>query len=196
MIRKDFTIADYNVLESAAAGADAILLIVAILDPAQLRGFRELAREFAMAALVEVHDEREVEIALQSGAEIIGVNNRDLRTFRVSLDTSVNLAKFVPASIICKGQRERIFSSSGRYPPADGRRLRRLSGRRASDEIGGRGARAAGTGRLMFVKICGITNREDALAAVDAGARALGIRFLQPQPTRSVTGGATDTVAA
>jgi indole-3-glycerol phosphate synthase len=110
VIRKDFTIADYHVLEAAAAGADAILLIAAILDPAQLRGFREMAREFAMAALVEVHDERELERALHSGAEIIGVNNRDLRTFRVSLDTSVNLAKLIPASIT-KVSESGIFSA-------------------------------------------------------------------------------------
>ncbi len=99
-IRKDFTLADYHVLEAAAMGADAILLIAAILDPAQLRSFREMAREFAMAALVEVHDERELELALQSGAEVIGVNNRDLRTFRVSLDTSIHLAKQIPANVL------------------------------------------------------------------------------------------------
>ena len=110
-IRKDFTIADYHVLEAAAAGADAILLIAAILDASQLRGFRELASEFAMAALVEIHDERELELALQSGAEIVGVNNRDLRTFRVSLDTSVNLAKQIPASII-KISESGIFNAS------------------------------------------------------------------------------------
>jgi indole-3-glycerol phosphate synthase len=98
-IRKDFTISDYHVVESAAVGADAILLIVAILDNEQLRGFRELASEFGMAALIEVHDERELERAIASGAEIIGVNNRDLRTFNVSLDTSVRIAKLIPASI-------------------------------------------------------------------------------------------------
>src|SRR5579863_3554970 len=75
VIRKDFTISEYHVLEAAAYQADAILLIVAILEAAQLRASRELAAEFGMAALVEVHDKRELEIALQSGAEIIGVNN-------------------------------------------------------------------------------------------------------------------------
>jgi indole-3-glycerol phosphate synthase len=110
-IRKDFTIADYHVLEAAAAGADAILLIAAILDPSQLRGFRELAREFAMAALVEVHDARELELALHSGAEIVGVNNRDLRTFHVSLDTSVNLAKLIPANVL-KVSESGIFNAT------------------------------------------------------------------------------------
>ena len=92
VLRKDFTVHEYNVLEAAAGGADAILLIVAILDEAQLRGFRELAADFEMAALVEVHDRAELEKALRSGAEIIGVNNRDLRTFQVSLDVSFGLA--------------------------------------------------------------------------------------------------------
>jgi indole-3-glycerol phosphate synthase len=116
VIRKDFTISDYHVLEAAAAGADAILLIAAILDATQLRSFRELAREFAMAALVEVHDAREVELALQSGAEIVGVNNRDLRTFRVSLDISVDLAKQIPANVI-------KVSESGIFNPSDIHRL-------------------------------------------------------------------------
>lgn len=115
-IRKDFVISEQNVLEAAAIGADAILLIAAILDEAQLRGFRQLAREFEMAALVEVHDERELETALRSGAEIVGVNNRDLRTFQVSLDTSIALAPRIPATAI-------KVSESGIFSAADVRRL-------------------------------------------------------------------------
>jgi indole-3-glycerol phosphate synthase len=116
VIRKDFTISDYHVLEAAAAGADAILLIAAILDEARLLSFREQAREFGMAALVEVHDARELEIALHSGAEIVGVNNRDLRTFQVSLDASIRLAPGIPASAI-------KVSESGIFTRADIRRL-------------------------------------------------------------------------
>src|SRR5216684_2462839 len=78
VLRKDFTIDEFHVIEAAAHGADAILLIAALLDAATLRRFRELARHFHMAALVEVHDASELEAALASGAEIIGVNNRDL----------------------------------------------------------------------------------------------------------------------
>lgn len=99
VLRKDFTISEYHVLEAAAAGADAILLISAILDEQQLRGFRELAAEFEMAALVEVHDRRELDIGASSGAEIIGVNNRDLRTFEVRLETSLELAPHIPAAV-------------------------------------------------------------------------------------------------
>jgi indole-3-glycerol phosphate synthase len=111
VIRKDFTISEYHVVEAAANRADAILLIVAILDGAQLRAYRELAGEFGMAALVEVHDRRELGIALESGAEIIGVNNRDLRTFQVSLDTSIGLAPEIPHGVI-KVSESGIFNSS------------------------------------------------------------------------------------
>jgi indole-3-glycerol phosphate synthase len=110
VIRKDFTISEYQVLEAAAHGADAILLIVAILEEAQLRAFRELAAEFGMAALVEVHDRSELDTAIASGAEIIGVNNRDLRTFHVSLDTSIALAPHIPSGVV-KVSESGIFSS-------------------------------------------------------------------------------------
>ncbi len=100
VLRKDFTITEYHVLEAAAAGADAILLIAAILDESEMRGFRELARGFGMASLVEAHNENEIEKSLRSGAEIIGINNRDLRTFEVSLDVSIGLAPKIPSGII------------------------------------------------------------------------------------------------
>ena len=100
VIRKDFTLTDYHVLEAAAVGADAILLIVAILDDSELRSLRELAAELGMAALVEAHNAQELERAVRSDARIIGINNRDLNTFRVSLDTSVTLAHSIPAGVI------------------------------------------------------------------------------------------------
>ena len=100
VIRKDFTIAEYHVVEAAAHGADAILLIAAILDEPQLRGFRELAGEYGMASLVEVHDDAELDLALRSGAEILGVNNRDLHTFEVRLETSYRLAARIPSALI------------------------------------------------------------------------------------------------
>jgi indole-3-glycerol phosphate synthase len=100
VIRKDFTLSDYHVLEAAAVGADAILLIVAILDDSELRSLRELAAEYGMAALVEAHNATELDRAVRSDAKIIGVNNRDLNTFRVSLDTSVALAHNIPDDAI------------------------------------------------------------------------------------------------
>lgn len=110
-IRKDFTIDEYHVVEAAAHGADAILLIAAVLDRQQLRCFRELAKQYRMAALVEVHDEAELDKAVASGAEIIGVNNRDLRTFEVHLETSLNIAKYIPASVL-KVSESGIFTAA------------------------------------------------------------------------------------
>jgi indole-3-glycerol phosphate synthase len=92
ILRKDFIIDELQVYESASRGADAILLIVAILDDRQLRDYRALAEHMSMAALVEVHDERELERALNTGAAIIGINNRDLKSFSVSLATTERLA--------------------------------------------------------------------------------------------------------
>jgi len=100
VLRKDFTIDEIHVIEAAAHGADAILLIAAVLDEKEMRRLRELAARFGMAALVEVHDRAELETALASGAEIVGVNNRDLRTFEVRLETSLDLAKHIPESVI------------------------------------------------------------------------------------------------
>jgi indole-3-glycerol phosphate synthase len=99
VLRKDFTIDPYHVMEAAAAGADAILLIAAILSDREMRDLRELAGAYAIASLVEVHDADELSAALASGAEIIGVNNRNLRTFQVTLDTSLRLAERMPGSV-------------------------------------------------------------------------------------------------
>jgi indole-3-glycerol phosphate synthase len=93
VLRKDFVVGEWQIYESAAAGADAVLLIAAALDDAALRSFRELAEgELGMDALVEVHTAGELARAEASGAKLIGVNNRDLRTFEVSLETSIALA--------------------------------------------------------------------------------------------------------
>jgi indole-3-glycerol phosphate synthase len=100
VLRKDFTLEDLHVIEAAAHGADAILLIAALLDAIQMRRLREIAESFGMAALVEVHDEGELSPALDSGAKIVGVNNRNLHTFEVTLETSLRLVAKMPASIV------------------------------------------------------------------------------------------------
>jgi indole-3-glycerol phosphate synthase len=99
-LRKDFTIDEFHVLEAAAYGADAILLIAAILDVEEMRRFRELAAQFKLAALVEVHDESELDSALASGAEILGVNNRNLHSFEVKLETSLRLLEKIPPGVV------------------------------------------------------------------------------------------------
>ena len=118
ILRKDFTLDDFHVIEGAAHGADAILLIAAILDEEQLRHLRELAERFRMAALVEVHDAIELKRAVDSGARIIGVNNRNLNDFSVTLETSERLAADIPAGTI-------RVAESGIHSAADIQRLQR-----------------------------------------------------------------------
>ncbi len=100
VLRKDFTIAMPQILQAAAHGADAILLIAAILTENQIHDFREAAASLRMAALVEVHDRRELDIAIGAGAYMIGVNNRNLNTFEVTLETSLRLAEHIPAGVV------------------------------------------------------------------------------------------------
>jgi indole-3-glycerol phosphate synthase len=96
VLRKDFTLAEYHVYEAAVAGADAVLLIVAILDSKLLSQLIAVSGTLGLDALVEVHTADELKVAADTGAEIIGVNNRDLKTFQVSLDTSLRLIEAVP----------------------------------------------------------------------------------------------------
>jgi len=100
VLRKDFTIARQQIVEAAAHGADAILLIAAILTEREIRDFREAAGQYRLAALVEVHNRRELDIAIAAGSDIIGVNNRDLTTFEVALETSLRLAEFIPTGAL------------------------------------------------------------------------------------------------
>ncbi|MGH9432405.1 MAG: indole-3-glycerol phosphate synthase TrpC [Terriglobia bacterium] len=99
-LRKDFIVDSYQVVESAAAGADALLLIAAALSDEALEEFTRLAESFRMVALVEVHTEAELDRALAAGAKMIGVNNRDLRTFEVKLETSLRLRKKIPSRCV------------------------------------------------------------------------------------------------
>ena len=100
VLRKDFIFDDYQLYEAAAAGADALLLIVAALDDEKLAHLRRVTEdELGMDALVEVHTKDEMRRAEAAGATLVGVNNRDLRSFEVSLDVSVQLSRDVPAGI-------------------------------------------------------------------------------------------------
>jgi len=100
VLRKEFIIDPYQIHETRAIGADALLLIAAILTEVQLREYRELADSLGLAVLVEVHDGAEMEKALGAGAELIGINNRDLKTFRTDLLTTLALAPLIPADRI------------------------------------------------------------------------------------------------
>jgi indole-3-glycerol phosphate synthase len=115
ILRKDFIFDEYQVYESAAAGADALLLIVGLLNDSTLLSLRRLAEdELGMDALVEVHNKDEIQRAISAGARLIGVNNRDLRTFKVSVATSEELARLAPEDTI-------LISESGLSPEAVGK---------------------------------------------------------------------------
>jgi indole-3-glycerol phosphate synthase len=116
VLRKDFIFDPYQVYEARASGADAILLIVAILLPGQLQEYLGLAATLGMGCLVEVHDTEELQVALDAGAGIIGINNRDLRTFTTDLAVTEGLAPLVPGGKV-------IVSESGIHRPEHLRRL-------------------------------------------------------------------------
>ncbi len=100
LLRKDFIIDPYQIAEARQAGADAILLIVAALDPVQLAELYAAAKQYKLAALVEVHDLREAEVALALGAPLLGVNHRDLKTFTIDMTLSAQVARIVPAGTV------------------------------------------------------------------------------------------------
>ena len=100
LLRKDFILDEYQIYEARAAGADAILLIVAILESEQIAELMELSHRLGMECLVETHSEYECEIAVNCGARIIGINNRDLRTFEVDIKTTGRLRQLIPSDRI------------------------------------------------------------------------------------------------
>lgn len=117
VLRKDFLIDPYQVYESRAMGADCILLIAACLEDAQMAEMEAVARSLDMAVLVEVHDAAELERALRLKTALLGINNRNLRTFEVSLQTTLELQKQVPADKL-------LVTESGILAPADVKTLR------------------------------------------------------------------------
>ena len=140
MLRKDFVLDRYQLLEARAHGADAALLIVAAIPEELLRRLLDDCRVLGLAALVETHDEPEAEVALRAGATIVGVNNRNLRTFAVDLATSERVLPLLPAAV--KG-----IAESGVRTAADARRLRKAGA--ANLLVGEALVRAADPGALL-----------------------------------------------
>ncbi|MFW6079435.1 MAG: indole-3-glycerol phosphate synthase TrpC [Gemmatimonadota bacterium] len=154
VLRKDFVLAPLQLWEARAAGADAVLLIVRILDDARLAELVALAGELGLDALVEVHDRAELDRALEAGARILGINNRDLSTFRTDLSVTLELAGSVP--------RDRVLvAESGIRVPAD------------VDRLGAAGVDAILVGESLM--------RSD---DVEAAARSLVGRARTPRPSR------------
>ncbi len=191
LLRKDFIVDDYQLLEARVAGADAVLLIVGALAPADLARLHAAALAMGLAVLVEVHDEQELDTAVAAGARIIGVNNRNLRTLTVDTTVSERLGRRMPSGVVA-------VSESGLAGPDDvaphaRRRLRRLPRRRTADDRRRSGSRAAGAVRRrgdamsrVRIKVCGLTREEDVDAAVAADVDAVGF-VLWPESPRAVT---------
>ena len=156
LLRKDFICDPYQVYQARAAGADAILLIVASLPPPLLAELLALAQDLGMAALVETHDEAELETALASRARLIGINNRNLHDFTVSLETTLRLGRRVPAEVC-------LVAESGIFTAEDVARLAEVE-----REGGGRGVDAILVGEAL-------------VTAADVGAK---VRALSGTPPR------------
>jgi len=116
ILRKDFVTDPFEIAEARASGADAVLLIVAALERSQLAQLLAVAKSRGVAALVEVHDEPETNAALEAGAQVIGVNHRDLRTFAVDLDLTERLRKLIPTNVV-------VVAESGIQTADDARRV-------------------------------------------------------------------------
>jgi indole-3-glycerol phosphate synthase len=156
LLRKDFLCDPYQVYQARAAGADAILLIVAELGPELLTELQALAQGLGMAALVETHDEAELETALASRARLIGINNRDLHDFTVSLETTLRLGRRVPAEVC-------LVAESGIFTADDVTRLAEVE-----REGGGRGVDAILVGEAL-------------VTAEDVGAKARALSGTPPR---------------
>jgi indole-3-glycerol phosphate synthase/phosphoribosylanthranilate isomerase len=177
VLRKDFIVDPYQVYQARAYGADAILLICAVLDDAELAQLLGLAHQLGMRALVEVHDEEETRRAVASGAQIIGVNNRDLRDFHVDTDVTRRLRKLIPTDRV-------VVSESGLHTGAEVAALAQadvqavLIGEAivtASDVL----AKVRELSPLRL-KICGLRSPEQARWAMEAGAHYIGLIFYPP----------------
>ena len=175
ILAKDFIVDPRQVTEARAHGADAVLAIVAALDDEEIAWIMAEARRLAMDVLVEVHDEPELKRALALGAEIVGINNRDLKTLKTDLAVTERLTSLVPPDRV-------LVSESGVRERSDVERLAPKvdgflvgSSLMASDDIA-EAARALVFGR---VKICGVTRADDAALAAGAGATHVGMIFAE-----------------
>lgn len=175
---KDFVVSPYQVCEARCFDADAVLLMMSVLDDEAYRECAATAAELSMDVLTEVHDEEELERALRLGAKIIGINNRDLKTLKVDLAVTERLAPLVPRgkTVVCES------GVSGRND------LERLSRHAAAFLVGSRLMGEKDLGRavreLIFgkVKICGLTSADDAICAHENGAVCGGLIFADESP--------------
>ncbi len=180
LLRKDVIVDPYEVLEARVHGADAVLLMLSVLDDAAYEACRALARRYGMDVLTEVHDEHELERARRLGADLVGINNRDLRTLRVDLATVAKLAPRVPRGAL-------LVAESGYSRRAE---ILAVAPRADAFLVGGGvmkdrdPARAASILVHGAVKICGLTREEDARFVHARGASHGGLNFVPSSPRR------------
>src|SRR5438270_7066765 len=195
VLRKDFIMDEYQVYEARAWGADAILLICAILDDQQLRRLLKAAHDQGMRCLVEVHNAEETRRAVAAGAVVIGINSRDLVTFEMHPSLIRELRQLIPADRI-------VVAESGISSAADARQLARydvqamLGGEslvKSNDVPSQMRSLFQGANAGTQVKICGLRTHEHLDAAIDAGADLLGFvfyesshRYIQPEQLQSL----------
>jgi indole-3-glycerol phosphate synthase/phosphoribosylanthranilate isomerase len=182
VLRKDFIVDEYQVYEARAWGADAILLICAILSEEQMRHLLKVAHEQRMRCLVEVHNAQEAQRAVATGASIIGINTRDLTTFKVNPYLIRELRHTIPAD-------RTVVAESGIHSPTDARRLARyaihamLVGESlvvANDIAAQMRTLLNGANKSVQVKICGLRTHEHLNTAIEAGADLIGLMFYEP----------------
>jgi len=205
ILRKDFTISDYQIYEAAAAGANSILLIVSILSKRQLQEYVLLTRGLGMEPLVEIHSEWELENALYADAKIIGINNRNLETLKTDTTVAARVVPFFTADQI-------PVSASGVSGPADIQKgmdaglFNFLVGEsivRADDtekfiqDLISTGSNATkNTSHFPLVKVCGLTRPDEAVACAELGANAIGLIFYPKSPRSVTTAQATEICRA
>jgi indole-3-glycerol phosphate synthase len=166
VLRKDFIVTEYQLLEAKAAGADAVLLIVAALRPAELKVLHDHARRHGLDVLVEAHDAKELSIAIDAGARIVGINNRNLRTLQVDVHASETLIAQMPPDVVA-------VSESGLKTAADLARLKALGYR--GFLIGERFMTAAEPGEQLRELLASAADTKDTEAAKDTKRKTFGV---------------------